>query len=92
MNPIEIGNRIDEFWTLHNRLHRYAKFIVREALTSAKERGIGINVDDKENVDCSRFVNLIRTEYPALCRRYEQGLEKHDRLYSELFREHTNNL
>jgi len=99
----QIEHKINEYRTLTNRLRRYWKRLMKESLQIAKERGLEIYATEHEIypiydivikkrgdeiLDDSELLQLSKTKYSSLHRRYFQGLKKHKNLTEELEKIH----
>ena len=95
----EITKKISEFRKLTGRLNRYWRFLVKESLTEAQRRGLEVGVFEEgqlyrvydttiikkgQETDVSDLINLAKPYYSSLNRRYNEGLNKHNLLRSQL--------
>jgi hypothetical protein len=100
MDSQEIEHGIEEYWTLHNKLTRYWKKLVKVGIEEARKQGKRIvDLDNfpvaftEEDIlirkmgderDTIDIVRLARQRLPSLCRRYEQKMTRYHTLREQL--------
>jgi len=94
----EVDRKLREYRTLTNRLNRYWKKLVVESLRTARDLGLvtgatqlpfyyPYDITIKRNgddVDVTELLELAKSRFPSLHRRYEDGMTRHRTLRSEL--------
>lgn len=99
----KIEIKIHEFWKLRNKGEKYWKKLIKESFVIAKKKGLKLKIANgptifeegdiivynNQNLYDDSLLNLVKSDFPSLYRKYHNTLREYKKLKEDLARDYN---